>query len=537
VSRTALHTGWLRSIALALLCLALWLPGFFTLPPFDRDEARFAQASKQMVESGDYLDIRFQDQPRYKKPIGIYWLQSASVKLTGAVNEIWAYRIPSLLGALAAVLLTAAMAARFVNPLAGWLAGGLLATCLLMGVEARMGKTDAVLLATVVAAQFVLLRLYHEWTLATPFALLFWFALGIGILIKGPLIILAVAGPVVFLSLLHLSPAWLSPLRVKWGVPLLLLIVAPWLVAISIKSHGQFWAESVGKDLMAKAVSVQESKGAPPGYYLGTFFLTFWPWAPLMLMGIVYAWRNRALPLVRYLLAWILPFWWLFELFPTKLLHYTLPTFPAIAILLALMLTDARVGWNQWLRRSVVAVGGGLALVLAALPFLAMSIPADPPPSPSFLSIGGSLLLLASAVVAIRIQTQRPWLALGIGLAGLLNFYAVTYAHTLPRLDALWVSRSAAELVAPHRSACPGPLSSVGYSEPSLVFFLGTGIRLLPARTDLPPPLGCELVFIEARQLGAGQKPEQALGVVHGFNYSKGDPVTLYLFRREPASP
>ena len=70
-----------RAIAFLTLCgLLLFLPGFFNIPPIDRDEARFAQATKQMVETGDFVDIRFQDDVRYKKPVGIYWLQSAVVE-------------------------------------------------------------------------------------------------------------------------------------------------------------------------------------------------------------------------------------------------------------------------------------------------------------------------------------------------------------------------------------------------------------------------------------------------------------------------
>src|SRR3972149_12233264 len=65
---------------LVAFCLIAFLPGFFQIPPIDRDEARFAQATKQMVESGDYVDIRFQNEVRYKKPVGIYWLQAAAVK-------------------------------------------------------------------------------------------------------------------------------------------------------------------------------------------------------------------------------------------------------------------------------------------------------------------------------------------------------------------------------------------------------------------------------------------------------------------------
>ena len=96
-------------LVVSLLC---FLPGFFSIPPVDRDEARFAQATKQMVESGDYIDIRFQDEVRYKKPVGIYWLQAAIVRgaeamgVSEARTRIWLYRIPSLIGAISAVLVS-----------------------------------------------------------------------------------------------------------------------------------------------------------------------------------------------------------------------------------------------------------------------------------------------------------------------------------------------------------------------------------------------------------------------------------------------
>src|SRR5258705_11606655 len=99
-------------ILLVLATLLSILPGFFGIPPTDRDESRFAQASKQMIETGDFIDIRYQDTTRYKKPVGIYWLQAGSVKVAqwlgkrNAMNTIWLYRIPSLIRAIRAVLLT-----------------------------------------------------------------------------------------------------------------------------------------------------------------------------------------------------------------------------------------------------------------------------------------------------------------------------------------------------------------------------------------------------------------------------------------------
>src|SRR5207253_4856171 len=102
-----------RAIAcLAFVCLVAFLPGFFQIPPMDRDETRFAQATKQMVETGDFIDIRFQDEVRYKKPVGIYWLQALAVETASALGlpraqvRIWLYRIPWLVGAIGAVPVT-----------------------------------------------------------------------------------------------------------------------------------------------------------------------------------------------------------------------------------------------------------------------------------------------------------------------------------------------------------------------------------------------------------------------------------------------
>src|ERR1043165_2099878 len=107
---TASHARAL--LLLVGVSLVAFLPGFFNIPPVDRDEARFAQATKQMLEAGDYIDIRFQDEVRYKKPVGIYLLQAGMVRAAEALgvpqarSTIWLYRVPSLIGAIGAVLLT-----------------------------------------------------------------------------------------------------------------------------------------------------------------------------------------------------------------------------------------------------------------------------------------------------------------------------------------------------------------------------------------------------------------------------------------------
>src|SRR4051812_4601061 len=195
-------------ILLIALCLAAFLPGIATLPPIDRDEPRFLQASKQMAESGDFVDIRFQDESRYKKPVGIYWLHNAALALSGQGSDapIWVYRLVSVLGALIAVCATFATGRRLFGDRAGLIAAIALAGIFGLAFEARIAKTDAVLLATAVLAQGALARIYLAGRKGQPpagrAAWLFWIAQAAAILIKGPIVpllsILTIAALAIF---------------------------------------------------------------------------------------------------------------------------------------------------------------------------------------------------------------------------------------------------------------------------------------------------------------------------------------------------
>jgi len=546
----------LRTALLGVLCLAFYLPGQMSLPPIDRDEARFAQASKQMVETGDYTDIRFQEVPRHKKPIGIYWLQTLSVKAAGVVDAIWPYRAVSWMAAMFAVVLSASLAARLFGPVPGLLAGVMLASCLLLNVEARMAKTDAMLLFTIIAAQCLLARAYLDQQLSKFEAGLFWLAMGVGTLVKGPIILLAIGGTVVWLGLRDRSATWLTALYPKQGVVLYLLVVLPWLVAITIRSNGAFWSESVGQDLLAKAAGVQESHGGKPGYYLLTFFFTFWPWAFLLLPLVPFAWKQRKRPEVAYCLAAIIPFWLVFELFPTKLMHYTLPTFPFIAMLMAAMLCEGALPARASLRSALLALGALLVAVLALLlPFVPVGIGASASADgsllaaltnspPSIASLLAAMGLVSLLVVAWRLlKNSHPARALLCFVVGLWLVYAASFGLLLPHLDAMWPSRAAANLIRPQIAACNGPLLSVGYAEPSLVFQTSTNLRLREADaalSELVQP-SCALVLVDGQnkekmEAGFTSLARQAivLGTVTGFNYAKGDPVTLTLYRTQP---
>ncbi len=376
----AAHQVWRGRWAyalLALFALILFLPGIASLPPTDRDEARFSQASRQMVETGNYIDIRFQNEARNKKPVGIYWLQAASAKLFGK-DKIWPYRLPSLLGALGTVLALAALAKPAFGREAGLIAGFFMAGSLLLTVESHLAKTDAMLLLTVVVAQLALARVYLRSRTGAPIALsmvlLFWFAQGAGILIKGPVTPLISILTIVTLSIADriagIRSGFAARLRPAIGIPLALLIAAPWFIAVSL-GDSAFLKEAVGQDLLPKLIGGQEAHGAPPGYYLLTITLTFWPASLLAWPAVIWGWRNRREPALRFLLAWLIPGWILFELIPTKLPHYVLPLLPAVALMAGLALRDAPAALaatlRSWAGRALIVLWALLGLALGAL--------------------------------------------------------------------------------------------------------------------------------------------------------------------------
>src|SRR6476620_2325905 len=172
--------GWRGPVLAALVALFAGLPVLLLPPPLDRDESRYAQATSQMLESGDYVDIRFQDEPRWKKPVGIYWMQAVAVGLTSNVEnrDIQPYRIPSILGAMLAAAACAWAGAAMFGQRAGFLAGAMLGATFLLSSEAGIAKTDAMLCGAVTLAMAALARIYLSTRAGEaplrPHKLMFW---------------------------------------------------------------------------------------------------------------------------------------------------------------------------------------------------------------------------------------------------------------------------------------------------------------------------------------------------------------------------
>ncbi len=530
------------TFCLILLALVLFLPGFCALPPMDRDEPRFAQASRQMVETGDFIGIRFQDENRYKKPVGIYWLQAGALELgqklgvANAPRQVWLYRLPSLAGALLAVLLTYWTALAFTSRRAAFLVAALTASLVILGVEARLAKTDAVLLATVMAGMGALARVWFGYTdprtVKRPGlgnAVVFWLAMAIGILIKGPItpmIALFVALP---LSWRERNLRWLGALRPRLGLLIVAVIVLPWIVAILIRSGGAFFDEAIGKDMLGKVAGGQERHGGPPGTYLGIFWATGWPMAPFFALAGPFLrreWRDDA---VLFLLLWIIPAWILFEAIPTKLPHYVMPLYPAMTILAVMAIErgvlECRRIWQKF-----------FALLLAFLPVgLLIGTPiagwlldkAIPWPALPFLAVGAALAVYATRAL----WRDEAVAAIAPAIAAALAVYIGAFQFGMPALSPFTLSERLA--AAAFAAGCDRPkIATVGYREPSLVLLTDTDLAMPPDGAQgarFIGGTGCRVALVDQansdgfqRELTAISVNARKVGSVHGLNVNRG---------------
>lgn len=547
-----LTQGWRPYVLLTLLCALIYIPGIAQVPPLDRDESRFVQATRQMMVTDDYVTIWFQDQPRHKKPVGIHWLQSASVSALGhpEATEIWPYRLVSVIGATAAVLLTFYFGAAFFDRRVALLGAGLLAFTLMLTTEAHQAKTDAVLLACVVAAQGAFGRYYLHGRGAAKTAppswnaILFWFAIGAGIMVKGPVVPVVALLTMLTVAIADRSIAWLHGLRPVMGIPLVLAVVLPWFLAVGQATDGSFLAEAVGKDLLPKLLSGQESHGAPPGYYALLALVTFWPASLFLWPSLWRGWKERkATPAIRYLLAWIVPAWIMFELVPTKLPHYTLPLYPALALLVASTLFAVRDRTYDMLASKAARAWYGVwAIVGLALAIACIALPIQYGDGMEWWSIPLAFIALATVIWPLWHAFYRRFLnavVIAAGLGGLV--YIGVFALLLPDLERLSVSPrlvTAFDAVAPGR---PFPLISAGYTEPSLVFLAGTETELTTgegAATRLIENVGAvaaveqrqQKVFLDTIAAAPGIGVEK-LETLTGFNYSRGREVSITLYR------
>lgn len=365
---------------MAFLFLGL---GTASLPLMDRDEPRFAEASREMLASGDWAVPRLNGQHRFDKPPLIYWMQAACIRWLGR-NEA-AVRLPSVLCALLSAAATGAWAARMGTRRAGAWAAIILMTTPQFFVHAHLAVADmAMILGFVVAG-------WCGWELLQPGRRTLledgWFwgwlaALAWGFLAKGPVAWLPVV-PFAWarwsLSRAAAPEVRLPPIRARdaiVGMAVVLAVVGAWGIPALARTHGEYWNVGIGKHVVERSVGVMEGHGLKGflGYvgslpfYLVAFPIGFLPWSPWLFQRLraCRPWPSHDMS-GRYVLGGVALVFVVFTLVRTKLPHYTLPAFPWLAAWLACALD--RAGTPP---RRFASLAGGATLVLGLLAGIAL---------------------------------------------------------------------------------------------------------------------------------------------------------------------
>ncbi|MBD3265909.1 hypothetical protein GF373_04510 [bacterium] len=458
---------WVYSYSIRILILVgfvILLPGTATMPLVDRDEPRFAQATQEMMERGEWIIPYFNENYRFDKPVLSYWMMRIFYNLFG-VNEFSA-RFHSILCTIGVAIIINVWGRRMFTKEAGFWAAFMWLTSVQVWIHGRLCLADMPMILAVAASNWALYALVvkpAEYRLR-------WFAglyvsLGLGFLAKGPI---AVVTPLLSLLLyrfvFYRKPLPWKNLGLQWGIPLFLLIVGIWGIPALIKTQGQFWEEGMNRHVIQRGVEAFNGRVPIPFvYYIFTAFLSLFPWIAYAGDGFVSLRRNWN-PQLAYLTAWFLSPYIIFTFYATQLPHYVMPGFPAFFLLLAhgLHASDkpSRLGihWFCWVKGVMVT------LALAGIGFLALQhwMEATLPLFIALISL--FVLLLFYASLSFFWRWQKKW---GIGF--ILLLMAVCSSTIGTQLEKI----VPAEQMKPLMRSMPAETYFImrDFEEPSLIFY------------------------------------------------------------------
>lgn len=360
----------------------------------DDVDAVEAQIARNMLDSGDWVTARLDGIAYLEKAPLKYWLIALSFTAFGVHD--WAARLPIALGAVLLCWMTARFGAWACGQRAGFYAGLSLATCVGLFLFTRVLIPDVLLTLAIAVSMFSLLRALDE-VEARPrlWALLFWAAMGTGLLLKGLIALLfPVAGGAIYLLIsrqLFARDTW-RKLRPAAGIALLLLIAAPWHVLATLRNppyldftlhseagsyRGFFWFYFINEHILRFLnLRYPRDYNTVPRLQFWLFHLLWlFPWSVFLpaVWKLDYRSANRAARMRLLALCWT-AFVLLFFTFSTTQEYYSMPCYPALALLLGSALATGGVWVDRGLRVAAVMVSVAV-LVIAAILFLVRGLP------------------------------------------------------------------------------------------------------------------------------------------------------------------
>jgi 4-amino-4-deoxy-L-arabinose transferase-like glycosyltransferase len=385
-----------RNYALLFVgCVFFHIAGTWSLPLIDRDEPRFAEASREMIERGDYVVPYFNNHLRFDKPPLTYWAQVASYKVFG--ENDFAARFPSVIAAALIALSILAWGSRIGTVRVGWWSAIIFTLSLQAFLHAKAAVADMWLVLFVTLAHRAGYELLRDHLTNSERRTSFWWwvfylSLALAFLAKGPIgwIPLLTVG----LTMIFLRE---TPLTRRFafgrGLLLMLSIVALWGIPALIQTHGQFFVVGIGRHVIGRSLATMEGHGANSfgmyllllPFYFVTIFLSFFPWSiklPWLIRKLLGEKKARTTnadhngnKIDSYLLIGIAIIFVIFTFVKTKLPHYTLPAFPLLALLLARRFT-AENGARFFRNCALASASAYLAIALVVPPFVSRLFPA-----------------------------------------------------------------------------------------------------------------------------------------------------------------
>lgn len=558
-STRPLATGWPAAIILAVLAMLILLRLAAGSSLWDRDEPRFARAAVEMVQSGNYLYPTLFGHLRADKPILIYWLMAGGLKLLGPCEL--AVRLPSVLAAGATLLLTYAVGRRLATPGVGLLAAAILATTPMLTYIGTAAVADSVLLACLMLAMLATtLAVTGRMTLGL--LLLLGLSLGLALLTKGPPALLPLVSMIVIgvLGRRQLPLGRDYWLAIPLALALALAMFIAWGLPANVATDGGFLQLGIGKHVIGRISAPMEGHGgnSPLLYFLWLFFYFpiiiafFFPWTIYLPAAIALIRQPGDLPPAPriVLLAWSLPTFIIMSLVATKLQHYILPMWPALAIAAALVIHRLRghgLSPTQltWFRRGLHQVGiGGIVVGLAVIagPWLAQA-PALRVPC----ALLGITLALTCALAVVLHRRQRHLAAVASLVVGMVMFQGLAAVSVLPAVEGFKLSPPIARAVT-QRVGPDVAVFSHGYHEPSLTFYMQRISPVFPLEHEAQVVRwarrpGKGVLIIPRDKLARIEAAHGPLGLeefasARGMNIAKARPADLVaLGRNLPPAP
>ena len=524
-----------RFLIFIAICFLIFLSGVFRLPVLDRDEARFATASKTMLIEKNYIDIKMHDEVRYKKPVGIYWIQVLSNKIFGSdpFDNIAIYRLPSIIGVFLSFILVFNYLRKIYCSETAFLSVFFIVFSLIAFSETHQAKTDGILFLTIALCNLITIKFLEHKKITSFHKIIYWISLAAGILVKGPIILIFTILPVLIYSFIKKNNL-LKSLFSPFAFLIFLLISVPWFILITIESNGLFWNESVGHDLLKKLASGQESHGFPPGYYLLTTFILFWPGSVLIYPAIKSLLKNfkrksKASDSFLFLILGFFVPYFIYEIIPTKLPHYIFPAYLPLSIIISKYMIE--YGIDKSIGKRYLPLILLYPLIVIVLIFFAIF---------EYSVIDTNLFLILFFLSSIFIISWKKIIKsfrefLIIAALFQFSFYFTLIFFVKERVDSLWIADNVNSIIDKNFSKYD-LIYNYGFNEPSLVFLTShKSKKINPQELSAGNVKNKNILFIVTDELSDSfndnkLKKFKLIDEFSGFNYSKGKKVKFNIF-------